>query len=372
MSDTKENLAPVASLGLPLPREGGVELLRCVLMLFIIGHHVMVHGIGLYDGSNMQFDSWIKLALNSIFVVAVDAFVLISGYYSIKLKTNALVKLSSQALFYSIVLGILFMILGRVKFAEASVLAMLLPISNNVWWFISTYVFLMLLSPLLNHLINGLNKKHFTMLLIGFLLLEIGMGFYYATATIWGFNGYSLFNFITLYLLGAWLKRYHLVKSRWVYALLWLLSTAAMFTIAAFSIQTQDWSRVFNRAFAYNSPLLYFSAIALFFFFKSLTIKARLVFFCAPLVLGVYLIHDHPYVRSVIYKTVLQLDQINQANPIHALALMPVVIVGIFFACIAIESLRARCMKPLETWLALRPFFKALDAVLLALHVKKA
>lgn len=350
-------------------REGGVELLRLVLMGFIIGHHVLVHGAGLFDASAMDGNSWGRLALNSFFVIAVDAFVLISGYFSIKLKSLALIKLLSQTWFYGLVLMTAFVLWGGKALTQDLVLLSVLPVSGNLWWFITNYVYLMLVSPLLNRVAFGLDRRHLGFVVLGLLLLNNVIGFYFSPANIWGYSGYSLTNFISIYMVGLYLKRYHTILPGRVYFWGWLAATAGIFVASAVMIFTGQAGYVFSRAFAYNSPLLVFSAICLFFWFKSFKLQAGWVFALSPLVLGVYLIHDHPFIREVLYKSWLQVPQ--WAHEWWFFVLLPLVILGILGAALVVEKLRSLAFASLEKQLADKAIFKTIDTQLAAIQPPK-
>ena len=91
-------------------RESNIELLRLVIMAFIVLHHFIFHGLGLYrylalGASPLLSGSQIDCALivDSFLIAAVDVFILISGYFSIKLKASSFVKLFSIVSFFAIV-----------------------------------------------------------------------------------------------------------------------------------------------------------------------------------------------------------------------------------------------------------------------------
>lgn len=347
-------------------REGGVELLRLVLMGFIIGHHVMVHGAGLFDANHMTEASWARLGLNSFFVVAVDAFIVISGFYGIRLKSLTLIRLFSQTWFYSLMIVALFIGLGLKALTQDTVLVAFLPVSSNLWWFMTNYIFLMMISPLLNRIGQTLSQRQLGLIVLGLLFLESLIGFYFGANNLWGYSGYSLMNFITIYVLGIFLKRFHRLRQPHVYFLVWLATTAAIFVTAAVMIFTGQAGFVFSRAFGYNSPLLILSALCLFFWFKALPVKAPWVFAVSPLVLAVYLIHDHPFVREVLYSKILRVPDYAQ-TPVFFLVL-PLAIGGIFVAAVGIEKLRSRAFAQWEQALADRGLFRKIDEALAAVQ----
>lgn len=95
----------------PVRRNSSIELLRIVLMLLIVVHHGIVHGLGLTAlspkfNSVLLFNpenSPIILLVNALCIVGVNCFILISGYYGIRFSKKKLWYLISILLFYSIV-----------------------------------------------------------------------------------------------------------------------------------------------------------------------------------------------------------------------------------------------------------------------------
>ena len=91
-------------------RESNIELLRLVVMAFIVLHHFIFHGLGQYRFlsfgktpllSSSQIDY--ALIVDSFLIAAVDVFILISGYFSIKFKASGFVKLFSVVSFFAMI-----------------------------------------------------------------------------------------------------------------------------------------------------------------------------------------------------------------------------------------------------------------------------
>jgi hypothetical protein len=340
-------------------REGGVELLRPVLMLFIIGHHINTHGAGLYTPGSLGFDSWARLA-NSVFAVAVNAFVFISGYYGMKLRTAALVKILSQCWFYSITIGAAFLLSGAVQWRQDMIWQFVFPVSSDLWWFITCYVILMFFSPLLNAVGNRLEGGHLALIVAALFTIEAGVGYVWEPPNLWGSSGYTPMNFMFIYMTALYLRRFHVIRTRWFYAGIWLCATAAIFAIAVSMVLTGG--DVGTWAFSYNSPLLILSAACLFFLFKSLKVDSPLVHQCAPWVLAVYLIHEHPWMRTMLYKEWLEIH--TYRSGLKFFAVLPLAMLGIFLSCILIESWRSRLFAGIEKavlgWAPLRAIDEAL------------
>ncbi len=102
-------------------------------------------------GDMNYFSSNILLALS---IGAVNCFVIISGYFTIKLSLRKVVLFVLPIIFYEIVLGIAFHGLKPQGFSLLN------------YWFVKQYLALMLLSPVLNLGLNKLDKNKLRLLLI--------------------------------------------------------------------------------------------------------------------------------------------------------------------------------------------------------------
>lgn len=81
-------------------RQRNIELLRILCMLFILFWHINLNVI-LRNGETSQGLNYVALFANSIAVVAVNVFILISGYFSIKIKLKSVFGLLIQTEFWA-------------------------------------------------------------------------------------------------------------------------------------------------------------------------------------------------------------------------------------------------------------------------------
>ena len=75
-----------------ISRQSNIEILRIVAMILIVLHHLCIYGIK--GGMTIE-------VIDSITIIGVNIFLLISGYFSIKLKWHSLVNLILLCLFYN-------------------------------------------------------------------------------------------------------------------------------------------------------------------------------------------------------------------------------------------------------------------------------
>lgn len=87
-------------------RLNNVECLRVLIMFMIVIHHCVVSGLHLNSNLNSGIDcnnmmNYLLVFINSIVVVAVNVFFLISGYFTINFKLNKFLMLLGEVIFYS-------------------------------------------------------------------------------------------------------------------------------------------------------------------------------------------------------------------------------------------------------------------------------
>ena len=140
-------------------RQQNIELLRIVSMLFVILFHINLNVI-LRNPETSNFLNYFAIGGNALFAVAVNCFVLISGYFGIHYKMRSFLGLFFQTEFYSVVVLIAAILLIGYQFTIPSGL---LPFHPSGLWFIPVYVLLYILSPILNQLVQSKILHKFAM-----------------------------------------------------------------------------------------------------------------------------------------------------------------------------------------------------------------
>ena len=137
-------------------RESGLELLRIVCIFLII----LMHSFGMIKDycsiNNIYITGGI---INAIGNVGVSCFLLISGYFGIKLKADKFIYLIYITTLYTVLSSIICHSSGFDIIKSLVVV----PIYGN--WFISCYLILMLLSPFIDRLIKSLSEFEFKILI---------------------------------------------------------------------------------------------------------------------------------------------------------------------------------------------------------------
>lgn len=268
-------------------RNSNFELLRIIAMLFIVIWHISLHA----QKGELASHNYIL----AITITGVNLFVLISGYFGIKLNWKNLLTLISTVAFYNLASIILkWQITGATPML-GEIAGCFPPICNTRWWFINCYFMLMLLSPIINIALEKATDKQYKYVLSILLFTSCISGFCFKNSI--NITGYNTFQFITIYVLGNAIKKFHLPSclSTKQFACTYILSTLCIFALSFFA------SRISN----YNNPLIVISALSLFCIFAKLEFKSRAVNYIATFMLPVYLLQDSS-TGTIIYKYLYQ------------------------------------------------------------------
>ena len=274
-------------------RQSNFELLRIISQIYIVLYHIMLYFI--YPASQDVFFKSIQLWLH----IGVINFVLISGFFGIKPSIKGLVKLLSIFLVYSIP-EIVYGISLAVSFKD--MIKSLLVISHTHYWFIRTYLFLYLISPILNLWIKKANIKQQIYLLLALLFICVYMGTSLGDNTL--SDGKNVLNFSFIYLIGNMIKRkQNELKS--ISLKYWIISYILLnlFLICGYSLLSSSVVGIFiwQMSFPYCSPLLIVNSILFFMIFLHLKVNSGLINYLAKSSLAIYLIHEStPFVLEPI------------------------------------------------------------------------
>ena len=318
-------------------RNSSFELLRILCMVMIVILHTLGHGGALNNLDINSGNFFIAHLLKSLSIVAVNCYILISGFFGIssEFKLKKVVTLYLQVMFYSISISLIFWVNNIEKLDLNGIVSTVFPITMQTWWFMSVFLVLYLFTPYVNKLLKSISKKDFNNLLFILILVFIIWPSLPKFIPIDNKGGYSLYSFLLLYIVGAYISLYYKEKSLNKYTLIsiYILSSIILcvFNVTISRIVGCNWGW-----YSYNFILIFISSLSLFLFFKEINIKNTVINKVGSLTLGIYLIHDHGYVRSFIY------DALNYSNNFDN-SFIPytlIIVITIFIGCAIIEYLR--------------------------------
>lgn len=353
-------------------RETNIELLRIFAMMCIIGCHLAGHGVMHLLSSGEAYKLWFEgSGINKLTAcmmmpgaqIGTALFFMISGYFLINLRLKSVVRLWSSVVFYgiiSIIIMISVIIFGG-EFTDLSLSGTLsyclkmivIPLTGGSYWYITTYFFLMMLSPLINKWIKDISKKQYIIVLI---LIYV---FWYAIGTFMGSDFYNLQKAIFYYLFGFFINKYVDYSKinrvlRYKVILLvgalcsWICGGIIYYWSATFSIagKSQMFIRILDTFHA--SIVTPICAVTIFILFCSIDLKYnKIINIMGGAILGVFLLHDSGVSRSVIWSTIFRIDEMYLRSGFIVASVL--VIIAILIIGVVIEVFRKRLFSRLET-----------------------
>lgn len=293
-------------------RNSNVELLRILCMLMVVILHFNNHGANT-GIINMPLQltpalSW-GFLVESFCIVAVNCFLLISGFFGISLKLRSVVKFYLQCFFIGLFAYLLYVWLSPATISSEAIFERLLAFTHNGWWFVVSYVGLMLVSPILNRAVDGLSQKQMLSTLGLYAIIIIYLGWYQQVEPT--HNGCSLINFIFIYLIGRYIGKSveigDIQRYRWLWLLGYVLTALTIFALVMLRYHC-GWE--IRYVFDYNHPLVIIAAVMLFLFALSFSFKSRAINWIASSVFSTYLLqesilfgHEYLYPKMEVFFT---------------------------------------------------------------------
>ena len=346
----------------PSKRDYGIDLLRIVSMLMVPMVHILGQGgvIGATVPLSPQYASaWL---LESILLVAVNCFVLITGYvyYGKETRYYRLLTLWAEVLFYSIIIIIALKFIfpseiGLEQYWKAIIPTFFTKAQFSRYWFFTAYVGMFLISPFINIGLKHFNKKqNLSIFLSVFIIFSLLPAVLNQDMAFTLNQGYSVLWFVVLYYTGGLLHKYEIFKKLKGYK--WLLIYVACFLMSWILRYALDVSGLIEPGFnlysfnCYLSPLYFIGGIALFCFFKKMNITKSgiisIIKFFTPVCFGVYLIHNNMSLAYFFFDG--KFEFIAQMDPISLFISVILIGAGIFVVCGLVDWIRELLFRKLK------------------------
>lgn len=294
-------------------RLNNFEALRIIAMFMVIVLHYLWKG-GLLTSvsepfSSVSYAAWLT---ESFAIVAVNVYVLITGYFMCKssFKLSRLVEIICQVMWYALLIPIVMGLFGLVdikSFDTYDILRFVFPIHMEHYWFVTSYVVLMLLVPFLNAGIKAMDQKQ---LAVSTLFLTAYQTLPKSVLPVHFTNddaGYGVLWLVCLYLIAAYIRLYgipffsSLKKSLLCYVMGVLCIFVSMLVMREIYFKLDVFGDKLNFAYNYNHIFCLFASVSVFYACKLWNIREgfleRMAGKLAPYTFGVYLLHEHLLVR---------------------------------------------------------------------------
>lgn len=269
-----------------MKRNSTFELLRLVAIAFVFCHHCLltlglVKYWGVVDHNPAKI---VGISLNSFFVIGVNLFILISGYFGIKFKVSKFIKLLVLILVCTLI-ELLFVTGETYQNIINSILHLH---TNNT--FVPSYIGLFLISSLLNKGLSALSFQDLKKVVILLTVMNVFIGFALGYNCISQY-GYNFVSFMYMYIVGYFLKQCPSISQKKLLALYG-------FSYIGIVIWAYFYKSGFS-AFAYNNPFVILAAVSFFLLFAKIKINNNLINKMASGVFAMFLMEG--IVKSYIF-----------------------------------------------------------------------
>lgn len=345
------------------------ELLRIISMLMIVCLHYLDKGGALTrPKETFSSNSYVAWFVEAFCLVSVNIYVLISGYFGVDTIFNVKkpLKIWLQVFFYSVIIGVVFMVLGLQKFDIYQMFMYIFPISTEHYWFATMYVILCFIMPFINEGFNKLSQKTIQSVLLCLVV------FLSVTKTVIPMNlpidkyGCDVLWFITLYITGAYIRRYGnqaILKNRFtrtskklsVYIIGSLIVFMSMVAIKYLYSTRGILGEMIDYGYAYNYLFTYIASVGLFLAFGKISkdddsdsAKNKAITTFAGAAFGVYLIHEHFNIRY-LWPEWFKCQEASQGSTFYFLFHMIITVFAVYIICTLIELVRIKLFEVIES-----------------------
>lgn len=297
-------------------RNMNIEVLRMLSMFLIMFSHYFSCNYRFFslEGFSHVLEYWIDKFAGQ---TGVCCFLLITGYFMIdkSFKVSRVIKTDIQVVFYSVILCACYYLLMVMRVFPASFISQwsdlrgvttlfqsMFPVWNSVYWFVTAYIFLLIVSPVLNLLVSQLNIRQHMLIIVVFSGVSIWQLFS-KFSTYWN----NLLYVMIIYMIGAWIRLYfnriH-VRHKYLKAICVIVFSALLLFLFSMEIVFNgcianwfNWS--WNPMIGGFPVLAMVAATCIFYVVLQLPVKTgnprlmRVSSLIAPAMFGVYLLHGN-------------------------------------------------------------------------------
>lgn len=305
----------------------------------------MAGGLVEWDDTNITFfHKTTQLIIQSLCVVCVNCFLIISGWYGLKLKFSSMWKM--WILLFSVYVPsyLLVSIFGSTDFSILVFVKNVLAFPSESY-FVQNYLMLMFISPVLNSFIETQRVRHLTIFSLALFSVEVIMESIFNNKCLHIEDGYSLFHFITMYFLArtAYMHRDRILSVNKYYWLVGYFICAAVVCLLHFTPYKHTW--------AYSNPIIIIESFMLFFPFLYRTFY-KFINSVAGGAFAVYIIQvTNPVCGKLFAYDQYILSQFSYTFYLTSLILFSIV----FFAiCLVYNEVTQRILTPITNPLRIK------------------
>ena len=343
-------------------RQSNIELLRIISILLILVTHADFWALGEPSYSDLASDfmsGYTRIFIESLSIICVNIFVLISGWFTIRASLKSILKLLFQVYFLLIAIYLIYILLRWDTINLRSISQCF--IFGHEFWFIKAYLGLLILSPVLNTFANNVSEKVFRIVLIVFLSYQCIYG--WITPGAWFLHyGYSVTSFAGLYLLARYIKLYVIENENenGLSLLMWCKKQPKIFYLLMFFGLTFLNSIMYllgyylpivglhvrTMAFAISNPIIILQSLSLLLYFHNLKVRyTPTINILASSSLSVFILQSSQ--NATLYKNIIN-HVFNNYNGLGCMMIIFSIIIVYFIIGILLDQVRKYLWNKIE------------------------
>lgn len=288
-----------------LNRDSSIELIRILSIIGILVVHTDFFALGAPTKEDCVASPLLSIwrfLIESITIISVNIFILISGWFGIRWKKKRFLEFLFQILFFNILFFVVFSFFIPEKTISRDGIGSIFMF-DKFFWFVKAYILLYLLAPVLNSFLENASKSQHKLILIGFFIFQTIYGWLFDGVS-WFERGYSAISFVGLYILANYLRKYIKIEKRTL--ILIFIAFVILNTSVAFMSTYIDRGAYVSRLYAYNSPFVILASVALFLFFTKIHLKSKIVNYIAISSFAAFLFHANHFFIDEVYVSSLK------------------------------------------------------------------
>ena len=320
-------------------------------MFIIVVHHYCVNSglLDLIDAGNLTPNTFILQYMGMGGKVGVNIFFIITGFFMVtqRLKIIKVAKLIAEIIFYNVIITTILLIAGYHFSLMELINKVVLFVSSFNQSFISAWIAVYILSPVVNKWLMILSKREYTYLLTVLIFIQSVLSLH-PSNDLWNYFLWGL----TMYMTGGYIRRFEIFKIRapwWAIAV--GVSVLLLGTMIYLDIHANDIKNAYY--FQKNAHMLPMFVMGFAFFIAFRRLKMPYIPWvnkAGASAFGVLLIHaNSSAMRQWLWHDTL--DNVGIFTSPWFIAHMLLSCVAIYVVCTIIDMARIRWIE--------RPLFEA-------------
>lgn len=325
-------------------RDSNFELLRIIAMFLVMITHAtfLALGVPTYEDSiNIPYSSFGIFLSQSFSTACVNIFVLLSGWFGIKVNLKRFSEFIFQVFFFTSIIFIGLYIYSSNLVTNTDTLLTFFMFHSSDYWFVKAYIGLYLFSPILNTFAERASQKQLGYFLISFFIFQTIYGWVSIDGVQWIGGGYSAVSFFFLYLAAKYTRQYLLPDINKISQKLYItvyISIVLFIAILAF-IVTRLGIPIAGRLFSYTNPLVLLESLLLVIIFSRISIKSKIINWVGISCFSVYLLHANELLLRPYYGKIINSFSITESVECFLIS-TTFFILGVFLISILLDKVR--------------------------------